>query len=284
MELIDTHSHLNFEDYNSDLKVVINRAKKAGIAKIIVPSSEHTSAHRAVEIAEQYENIYAAIGVHPLYLTGAGSLFIDDGSPQGFYTQSDAHPTEIFYMLDFEDLMKNPRVVAIGEIGLDYFESPNREHKVNRELQQEVLTKMFELAIKFNKPAICHIRTSKNSTDAFDDFLNITSRLQQKPKIVVHCFSGDEAISQKLLAAGFYISFTNLTFYSEKTKNAFNKISLDRVMLETDSPFLSPRSDMRRNEPAFLKEIAQKLADLRGMSLDELTSITTRNANEFFGI
>jgi TatD DNase family protein len=284
MELIDTHSHLNFEDYHSDLKEVITRAKKAGISKIVVPSAEHVSAHRAVEISEHYENIYAAVGVHPLYLTGAGSLFIDDGSPQGFYTQSDAHPTNIFYMKDFEELLKNDRVVAIGEIGLDYFQSSDREHSVNRELQQEVLAKMFDLAIQFDKPAICHIRTSKNSTDAFMDFLAITSRLDQKPKIVVHCFSGDQEIAQKILAAGFNISFTNLTFYSEKTKEAFKKIPLSNVMIETDSPFLSPKKDTRRNEPAFLREIAQKLADLRGVSLNKLASITTKNANKFFRI
>src|ERR1035437_3864280 len=102
IKLVDTHSHLNFNDYDSDLKEVIERAQKAGIEKIIVPSSEHVSANRAVEISQKYPYIYAAIGVHPLYLTGAGSLFTEDGSPQGFYTKSDDQPVNIFYVKDFE--------------------------------------------------------------------------------------------------------------------------------------------------------------------------------------
>jgi TatD DNase family protein len=284
IRLVDTHSHLNFVDYDSDLKEVILRAKKAGVSKIIVLSSEHVSAQRAVEISQKYLHIYAAIGVHPLYLTGAGSLFTEDGSPQGFYTKSDDQPVNIFYIKDFEELLRNAEVKAIGEVGLDYFESADRENPINRELQMEVLEKMLNLAVKFKKPAIVHLRTSKKSTDAFDDFLEIVNRLDKKPKVVVHCFSGDKVIAKKLLDAGFYISFTNLTFYSEKTKEAFIKIPLSNVMLETDSPFLSPKKDVKRNEPAFLKDVAQKLADLRNMSLEELAAITTKNAEEFFGI
>lgn len=284
MQLIDTHAHLNFADFNKDLELVLKRAQKSGVGKIIVPSSEKNSAKCALEISSQYQNIFAAIGVHPLYITGAGSLFVENGAPRGFYLKSDNNPATIFYLREFEEMLNNQRVVAIGEIGLDYFEPDQRKNLVNRELQLEVLQKNFELAIKYNKPVIVHLRTSKNSNDAFLDFLEVVNKFIGKLRAVIHCYSADFKIAQKLIEVGFYISFTNLTFYNEATKKTFQKIDLNRVMLETDSPFLSPKKDAERNEPAFLKIIAQKLADLRGISFEELSRITTKNAESFFGI
>jgi TatD DNase family protein len=284
IELVDTHAHLNFEDYEVDLEAVLERAKNAGVIKIVVPSSEMSSAVRALEIAHEQSNIFAAIGAHPLYVTGAGGLYHEDGSPQGFYTKSDGDPQSIFYLQEFEKMLADKKTVAVGEIGLDYFESAHRENPINRELQLEVLKKCLELAIKHNKPAIVHLRTSKNSADAFLDFLNLAGRLNGNLRAVVHCYSGDFKMAQKILAAGFYISFTNLTFYNQSIQETFKQIDLNKVMVETDSPFLSPNKEIYRNEPAFVKIIAEKLADLRGISLVELADITTKTAEEFFGI
>jgi len=282
--LIDTHAHLNFKEFESDLPQVLKRANNVGIKKIVMPSSEEESAKRALKIVQNNPQVFAAIGVHPLYLVGAGSLFVEDGSPQGFYTKDHSGIEDVFYLKDFEEMLVNPQVVAIGEIGLDYFSSPHRENPINRSLQLEVLEKMLQLAVEYKKPAILHIRTSKNSDDAFWDLINLVDRLDKKPKMVVHCFSGDLKISKELLARGFMISFTNLTFYMEKTKKAFSKIPLDKVMLETDSPFLCPFGNKPRNEPSYLLDIATKLADLRDISLKKFSKITTTNAQEFFGI
>ncbi|MDD3774307.1 MAG: TatD family hydrolase, partial [Patescibacteria group bacterium] len=242
IELVDTHAHLNFIDFDKNLKSVLTRAKAAGISKIVVPSSELISARKALEISTQFKNVFAAVGIHPLYVIGAGGLFVEDGSPQGFYTKSGGKPTSVFYLKEFEEMLGSKYVVAIGEIGLDYYESPHRENPVNRELQLEVLQKNFELAIKYNKPAIVHLRTSKNSSDAFEDFLGVANKFSDKLKAVIHCYSGDLKIAKKIIDAGFYISFTNLTFYNLAIQNTFKKIDLSRVMLETDSPFLSPNN------------------------------------------
>ncbi len=284
MRLIDTHAHLNFSDFDVDLQEVIDKAKTVGVEKIIVPSADEETAKKGQTIAQQHPKVYAAIGVHPLYLAGAGSLFVEDGSPQGFYLQKGTQKLSVFRLRDFKKLLSHEKTVAIGEVGLDYFVSKGRPTPINRELQIEVLKRFFMLALEENKPLILHIRPSSNSYDAFEDLINLAQNFSPLPKAVVHCYSGNWEIAQQLIALGFYLSFTYLTFYSKGAQETFKNMPLEKIMLETDAPFLSPKKEIKRNEPGFLPLTVKKLAQLRGENEEKIATITTENAISFFNL
>ncbi|MCD6421830.1 TatD family hydrolase [bacterium] len=282
MRLIDTHAHLNFEEFEKDLDAVLARAQKEGVEKIIVPSADKETAQKAIKLAEKYPQIYCAIGVHPLYLAGGGSLFVEDGSPQGFYL-ANGKSLEVFHLRDFLSFLQQPKVVAIGEVGLDYFVSSARPAPVNRGLQLEVLRKFFEIALEQDKPLIVHLRpSSKKSLDAFEDFIKLAQDFSPLPRGVVHCFSGPWSVAERLLALGFWLSFTHLSYLLPESKEVFVRAPENRIMLETDSPFLSPYKDKARNEPAFLRKIAENFALLKDTSAERLGEITSKNAEEFF--
>lgn len=284
MRLIDTHAHLNFNDFSPDVEGVIKEAKKTGVEKIIVPSANEETAHKALKQAQKYPELYAAIGVHPIYLAGAGSLFVEDGSPKGFYLKNHGQELSVFRLQDFVKLLNQEKVVAIGEVGLDYFASQQRPTPVNPELQLEVLKRFFILALEEQKPLILHIRPTKNSNDAFLDLINLAQNFSPLPKAVVHCYSGSWDIAEQLIALGFYLSFTYLTFYSQGAQETFQKMPLEKAMVETDAPFLSPKKEIKRNEPQFLPLIVEKLALLRKEDPEKIATITTNNAFSFFGL
>ncbi|MCD6194609.1 TatD family hydrolase [bacterium] len=284
MRLIDTHAHLNFNDFNADLDLVIKRAKESGVEKIVVPSANEKTSRKAVALTQKYQEIYASIGAHPLYLAGGGSLFVENGSPKGFYLKNYGQRLNVFRLQDFKKLLRQKKVVAIGEVGLDYFASKQRPTQINPELQIEILKRIFTLALEEQKPLILHIRPSKNSNDAFLDLINLSQEISPLPKAVVHCYSGNWDIAEQLIALGYYLSFTYLTFYSKEAQEAFQKIPLERVMMETDAPFLSPKPEEKRNEPCFLPLIVQKLSELRGEEAEKIAEITTNNAISFFNL
>jgi len=284
MTLIDTHAHLNFSDFQNDLDGVLERAKQKGVEKIIVPSANKSTALESLNLSAKYPQIYSAIGVHPFYLAGAGGLFTENGSPIGFYLANGSKTQEVFHLNDFKQMLKNNKVVAIGEVGLDYFESSTRPTKVNKKAQSEILFKILGIALESNKPLILHIRPTANSMDAFLDLIKIAGKFSPLPRSVIHCYSGNWKIAQKLISLGFFLSFTQMTFYSQGSLETFAKTPLQRIMIETDSPFLSPYKEQKRNEPAFLKKIAKELAYAKGITLEELSSATSQTAKEFFNI
>ncbi len=248
---IDTHSHLNFPDFSEDYKEVIARAKKMGIAAIINVGADLPTSKRAIELAQKEDLCYAAVGIHP---TNTNNLKNEDYQ-------------------ELEDLAQKKKVVAIGEIGLDYF-----HNSTPKEIQKKCLEMQILLAKKLNLPVIIHNR------DAHQDVLAVLKEKEVK-KGVMHCFSGDINLAQKVLSLGIHISFTgNLTYKKNEGLRAVAKeIPSEKLLLETDCPYLPPQPKRgKRNEPGFLIYTAEELAKIKGISLEELGEITTKNAKSLF--
>lgn len=260
--LIDTHTHVNFDAFKDDCKEVIGRALAENIWLINVGSDFETS-KRAVDIANEYkEGVYAAVGVHPTDTAG-----------------------EVFDEEKFLELAKNEKVVAIGECGLDFFSVESGIVSEEKQRQRDLFIKHIELSKKVGKPLVIHCR------DAHDDLLevlNSKSYILNSPPGVMHFFGGAGAWEnvQKYLDMGFYISFSGVvTFPKYSHSEDVKRLPLDRILIETDAPYVAP-VPMRgkRNEPSYVKYTAQKIADIRGISLEELAEQTTQNARTLFGI
>jgi TatD DNase family protein len=254
-KLFDIHSHLNFKDFNSDSKEVIQRALNAGIWMINVGSDYETS-KMAVAIAEKYkEGIYASVGVHPHDVATVGNS-----------------------VSDICELVKHPKVVAIGECGLDL-----KSQKSNLKSQKELFIKQIELALEINKPLMIHCR------DAHNDLINILTTYYSLPSTRyngnVHFFSGTWEQAQKYFDLGFTISFTGVITFAKDYDEIIKKAPLDKIMIETDAPFVAPVPYRgQRNEPCYLQETAKRIAAIRGISYDEIARVTTENALKFFNL
>ncbi|OPX85150.1 MAG: putative deoxyribonuclease YcfH [Pelotomaculum sp. PtaB.Bin104] len=253
MILFDTHAHLDFEDYDTDRDEMIGRARAAGLIYIVNVGFELDSSRKAVQLAEKYDLIYAAVGVHP---HEAGNVPPD-------------------YLEQLELLAGHPKVVALGEIGLDYFRdrSPRPE-------QHKVFRGQLALARKLNLPVIIHDR------EAHGDIMDI---LQQEDPFsaggVIHCYSGSWEMAQQCMKLGFYISIAGpVTFNkSNKLKDVATRLPLDRLLIETDSPFLTPVPYRgKRNEPAFVQYTAAEVAALKKLDSAELAKICTENGRTLF--
>ncbi len=250
---IDTHSHLNFPDFNEDYPDVIERAKSVGITAILNVGADLSTSKRAIDIAQKEDLCYATVGVHP---TNTNDLKNKD------------YPV-------LEDLAKKKKVVAIGEIGLDYF-----YHKVPREIQKESFKQQILIAERLGLPVIIHNR------DANEDSLAILKETKAK-RGVMHCFSGDSNFARGVLSLGLHISFTgNLTYKKNKPlRGVARGIPLERMLLETDCPYLPPQAKRgMRNEPSFLIYTAEELARIKGVLIENLGEITTKNAKDLFGL
>jgi len=264
--LIDTHAHLDFPDFDNDRGQVIWQTKKAGIGKIVNVGSSLEGAKKSVELAQKYKEIYAAVGVHP------------------HNTWDKENIKEFAEVL--RELAKQPKVVAIGECGLDYFQLPEEGNQQStiKKRQKETFLVQIKLAQELNLPVIIHCRSAQN--EILDLLVSYTS-ISNRPRGVFHCFSGDREFLNQVLKMGFYIGFCgNLTFKNAKNLWEIAKIApLERILIETDSPFLSPEPYRGlRNTPKNVKLIAEFLAQLRGRNLEEISKITTENAEKLFRI
>jgi TatD DNase family protein len=251
--LFDTHCHLNAEQFEDDLEAVVERARAAGVEYIVVPGVDAASSERAIAIAERYEGVYAAVGIHPEVLDKV----------------TDADFDAVAALVD------HPKVVAIGEIGLDYYWDV-----APRPVQQEALRRQIELAAKAQLPVIIHNR------DATADTVRVLEESCRGQVVgVMHCFTGSYETAQRCMRLGFYISYGGpVTF-----KNAHNvrevaaRIPDDRLVIETDAPYLTPHPHRgKRNEPAYVRLVAERLAELRGQTMEELASQTRENALRLF--
>ena len=250
--IIDTHTHLDNEKYYNDLDEVIKRAKENNVEKFIIPAANPKDIKRAVEISEKYEDVYFAVGVHPLDIL-----------------QFDYH-----YLLDY---INHPKCVAVGEIGLDYHYT-----KDTKDYQIELFQEQLDIAIEYNKPVIIHIR------EANQDSYEILERyLKEYPNLkgVLHCFNADEQFLK--FSDNFYYGIGGvLTFKNaRKLVEVFPKIPKNRVIIETDSPYLTPHPYRgERNEPSYTTLVRDKIADLWNVSKEEVEEITTKNARDLFNI
>lgn len=251
--LIDTHCHLDFPPFDPDRTLVIQRAKEAGINYFINIGSTLESSVASCELADKYEEIYATVGVHP----------------------HDADTFDSAAENKLKILAKNNKVVAIGETGLDYYRNLSGQENQRRAFNQQI-----ELAKNLNLPLVIHSRQAEIQ-------LMQVLKSALPLKAVVHCFSGDENFLKSCLDNGFFISFTcNITYKKAQDLRELVKLTpLNRLMLETDAPYLSPEGFRgKRNEPFQIKLLAQEVSRIKGVSFEQLAQETTQNAREFFKI
>ena len=251
---VDTHAHLDFESFNEDRDAVIQRAIENKLLAIITIGTSLKTSKQAIRFAENYASIYAAVGIHP----------------------SDCAEADENDYAEIEKLAKNEKVVAIGEIGLDYYRM-----YTDKETQKIAFKKQIAIAKKVNLPVIVHTRESQ------EDCIKMLS--QEKAgdvSGVLHSFSGTMDILEKALATNFYISYTGgVTFKNSTSEELVANTPLERMLLETDSPFITPVPFRgKRNEPSYVIHTAKKIAEIKGVSLEELAEITTENARHLFGL
>ena len=251
--LIDTHAHLNDDRYSSGkVEEIINKMSEHNLEKIISVGYDILSSKKNIEIASIYENVFASVGIHP------GNIGDD--------------------VFKIEEIAKNPKVIAIGEIGLDY-----HYENINKEKQKEVFIHQIRLAHKLKLPIIIHLR------DAYSDMLQI---LKENKEFliygaVVHCYSGSVEFAKELIKLGLYISFTGVITFknAKKSLEVIKEMPLDRIMIETDCPYLCPepfRGSL--NEPKFVNLVFEKICEIKNIEKLELEKILRENVRKFFNI
>jgi TatD DNase family protein len=261
---VDSHAHLDGEQFQADREQVIVRAREAGVETIVAIGNGDGpgSMDCGIKLAEQYEFIYATVGIHPHEARLA----------------TDAVLTEL------TQLAKRPKVIAWGEIGLDYF----YDHSP-RDLQQQVFVNQMELARAAKLPIVIHCRPSDGSDDAWRDCLGLISAHWAGSGLggILHCFTGTWPHAKRALDLGFMVSFAgNITFpKAQQIRDAAKEVPLDRMLIETDCPYLAPVPYRgKRNEPAFVRETARQLGELRGLSTEEIGMKTAKNFYHFFSL
>ena len=255
--IVDTHCHLDDARYNDDLDEVLENAKELGVEKFIIPGADPKTLKRAVEICEQYENVYFAVGVHPY----------------------DAQNYRREYL---ETFVSHPKCVAVGECGLDYYRLPKEDEEIEAEksLQKEVFIDQILMAKDFNKPLIVHIRESS------EDCLELLEKYAGERGGVLHCYNADESLL-KLSEKNFYYGIGGvLTFKNaRKLVNVYPKIPKSKLLIETDAPYLTPHPHRgERNEPAFTTFVADKMSELSQITREQMEDLTTENSLRLFGI
>lgn len=269
MKFFDAHTHVNFVAYNDDREATILRAKDAGVGMNVVGTQFDTS-KAAVELAEKYDNVYATIGLHPIHT----SKSYHDEKELGEGGKEFTSRGEVFDMAAYELLGKNPRVIAVGECGLDYF----RLEEKTKEVQKEAFIQQIELANRLGKPLMLHIR------NAYDDALEII-RAHAKVRGDVHFFAGDWAVAKKFLDLGFTLSFTGVVTFTHDYDEVVKNAPLDMLLSETDAPYVTPAPHRgKRNESSFVPLIVRAIADIRGEDFDTVAGQLLANARRVFGI
>lgn len=283
--IIDTHSHLSFKAYDADREEVVKRTKDAGVVCVDVGTKYETS-KMAVKLAEANEGVYAAIGMHPIHIkTDLIKLKMDE-EEGAFAPLGEEYDKERYRELVLEDRKKaegserSRRIVAIGEIGLDYYYRPKSETKKEqfKELQRKVFAEQLDLARELNLPVIVHCRM------AHDEIIEILGEYKGLTG-TIHCFTGSWDQAQKYMDLGFYLGINGIIFKFD-IDEVIKQAPLDRLLVETDCPYLTPTVEgkEKRNEPIFVKHVIQRIADLKEMSFEEIADKTTENAKKLFKI
>lgn len=271
---IDIHAHLQFADYDVDREAVFERAKAAGVEIINVGTGAVTS-QTAVVLAGA-NDCYAVVGLHPVYI---GSVPADDID----LAQEPVTLEERFTVI--EKLAENSKVVAVGECGLDYFHVTD---EAERELQKKWFINQIELAQRVKKPLMLHVRNGKNKTEenstAYADVLAI---LKQHPGVRgdVHFFAGTLGEAKQFLDLGFYLSFTGVITFAKEYQELISAVPLERILIETDCPYVAPAPYRgKRNEPAYVVEVAKKIAEIKDLPFEIAAKQLRQNAVDLFGI
>lgn len=256
--LIDTHIHLDHEKYQEDLQEVLQRAREGGVKRFVIPGADPKTLHRAIKICEANDDIFFAVGIHPYDL-------------------------ESFAGFDFSAYVSHPKCIAIGECGLDYFrlEGDEQEKQKEKDLQQDIFRTQIRLAKQYKKPLIVHIRDASRDSKAI-----LLQEGAQEVGGVLHCFNADEELLS-LANEGFYFGIGGvLTFKNaKKLVNILAKIPREKLVIETDGPYLTPTPHRgERNEPVYTQLIAKKMAELLEIDSEILKELTTHNSLRLFNI
>ena len=253
--IIDTHCHLDDERYRDDIEEVLAEANVKGVEKFIIPGADPKTLERAVELAEKYESIYFSVGVHPYDAENYDRTFL-------------------------EKFVSHPKCVAIGECGLDYFRLPETEEDIVKEkaLQKEVFIDQILWAKEVKKPLIVHVRESSV------DCLALLDEHAGEEGGVLHCYNADESLL-KLAKKNFYYGIGGVLTFKNARKliNVYGKIPQDKLLIETDAPYLTPHPHRgKRNEPAYTTIVADKMAELSGLDRVDIATLSTNNAQRLF--
>ncbi|PIR89618.1 MAG: hypothetical protein COU07_01875 [Candidatus Harrisonbacteria bacterium CG10_big_fil_rev_8_21_14_0_10_40_38] len=284
--IFDAHTHVQFPAYDNDRDAVISRARTAEVKMIAVGTQVSTS-KLAIELAKKYPNeVWAVVGYHPNH---ADSLDSTTLTTSGWYhdknEQADSEP-EVFDVDTFRELAKNEQVVAIGECGLDYFRlatGEKRQVESVKEKQKKIFLEQVKIATEVNKPLMIHCRSSKGTDDAYEDLLNVLKGAGRDLKKVLHFYAGGSQVTKKFIDEGYYFTFGGVITFARDYDEIIKMIPMDRIMLETDAPYVSPMSRRgSRNEPSFIVEVAVKLSELKGLSIEETIEVTNNNVNKVF--
>lgn len=251
--MIDTHSHINMiEELTID--EILQNAKDNGVEKILVPSAYPDDIYKVIELAEKYDNVYGMLGVHPTEVKDIPADFFDK----------------------IKELSKHPKIVAIGEIGLDYYWD-----KSFNELQKEIFIKQIKLANELNLPISIHDR------EAHKDTFDILKEYNKTSKIVMHCFSGSKEFAKECIKQGYYIAIGGVVTFKNavKMKEVAKEIPLEYLLLETDAPYLTPVPYRgKENQPSYVKYAAQEIATIKELPLETVDKVTTQNAIKVFNL
>jgi len=264
IDLVDSHCHLDLPQFDADRDAVIARMAESGVRYVVNPGVDVPSSRAAVALARQHESIYAAIGIHP----------------------HDAKTLDANALEELWKLAASPKVVAVGEIGLDYYRDLSP-----RDVQRRAFEKQLELAAELGLPVIVHDR------DAHDDVLGILSNWRSTLDArhstldacvgVLHSFSGDVAMAEQAVALGFFIGVSGPVTYrnADRLRDVVRAVPQERLLIETDAPYLTPQPRRgQRNEPGYVRMVAQAVADVRGLTLEQVAVQTTANAGVLFGL
>jgi len=257
MNYIDTHCHLNFSQFHNDLEKVIDESFASGVTKLINIGTDLQASRESVNLASRYKNIFAAVGIHP----------------------HEAKTIDVNVLKQLESLAKDSKVVAIGEIGLDYYRNLS-----TKECQKQAFIKQLQIAIKLEKPVIIHCR------DAYKDVLDILDKvylpyLKGRLPGEIHSFSSGPKYLKEFLKKGFYVGFNGMITYpnNEQLIEAVKTVPMNRLLIETDAPFLAPQNYRgQRNEPKLVIEVAKMVSEVKHLAVDEVAKLTTSNAIELF--
>jgi TatD DNase family protein len=278
--MFDSHCHPQFSQYDSDREEMIKRALSAGCGMVCVGTDLEDS-KRAIELAEKHSNMWASVGCHP-----------NDDSIKG----------RVLGIKGYEELAENPKVVAIGEVGLDYYRTTDKE---NKEKQKEALTEFIDLGIKINKPLIFHVRDplrwAEGEPSAYEDVLETLNThpliLNTKISGVIHSFTGDFNLARKFLDLGLYLGLNGIITFPSSSRQGgttegqapvdlremITNLPLDKILIETDAPYLAPVPYRgKRNEPLLVEFVAKKIAELKNISVEEVIKVTDGNTKKLF--
>lgn len=286
MKFVDTHTHVNLRAFQDDAEAAIQRALDAGVSVINVGTQIDTS-RQAVAILEKFDkDVYAVIGLHPVH-TYAHDF--EDDEEVKFKTREENFDPSLY-----KELLQSPnaeRIIGVGECGLDYYRLPSdRDHDEIKQLQREAFEKQIQFALDNNLALCIHCRPSDGTADAYEDLLaTIRQSKSRHPELrfEVHCFTGEAAMALKFTELGGFIGLNGIITFdkTERSREVVEAVPLENIILETDAPYLTPKSMRgKRNEPAYLPEVAEKIAEWKNVTIEVVADQTTANAKKLFNL